>query len=61
MFVGFLQPAGLVTRLGVTPEPFTQTWLGTDQPTPTVRFHIDYGRNKVALVNENVGLRAGWG
>ena len=48
-------------RLGVKAEPFTQTWLGSEQPTPSVQFRIDYGRDKVVLVNEKVGLRAGWG
>ena len=61
MFAGFLQPAGLTTRLHVVPEPGTQTWLGSNQPIPTVRFRIDYGHGKIVLTREAVGLRAGWG
>ena len=61
MFAGFLQPAGLTTRLHVTPQPGTQTWLGGDQPTPTVLFRIDYGHGKIVRTSEAVGIRAGWG
>jgi hypothetical protein len=61
MFAGFLQPAGLTTRLHVVPESGTQTWLGSKQPIPTVRFRIDYGRGMIVLTREAVGLRAGWG
>ena len=60
MFAGFLQPAGLTTRLHVVPEPGTQTWLGSNQPTPTIWFRIDYG-HRVVVTHEDVGLRAGWG
>jgi hypothetical protein len=61
MFAGFLQPAGLTHRLHVRPEPGTETWLGSGQPTPTVQFRIDYGYGRIVLTHENVGLAAGWG
>ena len=61
MFAGFLQPAGITTRLHVKPYGKTQTWIGSNQPTPTVWFRIDYGKGKVIVTHEDVGLRAGWG
>jgi hypothetical protein len=61
MFAGFLKPAGITTRLHVKPYGKTQTWIGSNQPTPTVWFRIDYGHGKVIVTHEGVGLRAGWG
>jgi hypothetical protein len=62
MFAGFLQPAGIIFRLHVKPDDAgVQSWLGSNQPTPTVWFRIDYGHRNVVVTHEDVGLRAGWG
>jgi hypothetical protein len=61
VYAGFLQPAGLTTRLHVTPEANTPTWLGSNAPSPTVWFRLDFGRGKVVITHENVFLSAGWG
>lgn len=59
-FDGFLQPAGLITRLHVVPESGA-TWLGSNAPSPVVRFRIDYGQGRVVMTEERVVLAAGWG
>jgi hypothetical protein len=61
VYAGFLQPAGLRSRLHVTPLPNTQTWLGSDVPSPLVRFRIDFGQGNVVITQERVWLSAGWG
>jgi hypothetical protein len=61
VYAGFLQPAGLVTRLHITPEANTSTWLGSNAPSPIVRFRIDYGHGNIAVTQEHVWLSAGWG
>ncbi len=60
VYAGFLQPAGLVTRLHVAPIGGT-TWPGVNAPTPLVRFRVDYGRRNVVITQEHVQLHAGWG
>jgi hypothetical protein len=70
VYSGFLQPAGLTTRLHVIPEAKTSTWganantstwLGTNNPDPLVRFRIDYGPGDIVSTQEHVWLSAGWG
>jgi hypothetical protein len=61
VYAGFLQPAGLITRLHVIPEARTETWLGNDAPSPLVRFRIDYGAGRIVVTQEHVWLSAGWG
>ena len=62
VYAGFLQPAGLTTRLRVIPESkWTNSWLGSNAPAPLVRFRIDYGHGNVVITHENVYLSAGWG
>ena len=61
MFAGFLQPAGIIFRLHVRPDAGIQSWLGSNQPTPTIWFRIDYGSGQIVITHEDVGLRAGWG
>lgn len=61
VYAGFLQPAGLTTRLHVTPESRTPVWLGNNAPSPLVRFRIDYGHGNIAITQEHVWLSAGWG
>ncbi|MHB1567890.1 MAG: hypothetical protein ACYCXW_04720 [Solirubrobacteraceae bacterium] len=61
VYAGFLQPAGLTTRLHVIPESTTPTWLGGNAPSPLVRFWIDYGHGNVIVTQEHVWLYAGWG
>lgn len=60
MYAGFLQPAGLTTRLHVVPIA-TATWLGARAPTPLVRFRIDYGAGVVVITQQHLWLHAGWG
>ncbi|HEY1832844.1 MAG TPA: hypothetical protein VGG08_00285 [Solirubrobacteraceae bacterium] len=59
-FAGFLQPAGLVGRLGVKPLP-GQRWLGAGTPEPLVTFTIAYGSARRETVRARVPLMAGWG
>ncbi|MGH2926577.1 MAG: hypothetical protein ACRDL8_00040 [Solirubrobacteraceae bacterium] len=62
VYAGFLQTAGLTTRLHVTPESkWTNSWLGANAPSPLVRFRIDYGHGHVVVTQEHVYLSAGWG
>jgi hypothetical protein len=61
IYAGFLQPAGLTTRLHVLPDSKTGTWLGNNAPSPLVRFRIDYGHGHVLLNQEPVLIEAGWG
>jgi hypothetical protein len=61
VYAGFLHPAGLTTRLHVTPEANTPAWLGSNAPSPTVWFRVDFGRGKIVITHENVFLSAGWG
>jgi hypothetical protein len=70
VYAGFLQPAGIISRLHVTPDrrattwiarPGSTTWIGSNAPTPTVQFRIDYGHGRVTLTEMNVSLEAGWG
>jgi hypothetical protein len=70
VYSGFLQPAGLTTRLHVIPEAKrstwapnadTSTWLGTNNPDPFVRFRIDYGPGDIVFTQKHVWLSAGWG
>jgi hypothetical protein len=60
-FDGFLQPAGIVARLRVKPEPGTSTWLGSGTPTPFVALRIDYGHGRIVLTRLRLPLSAGWG
>ena len=60
-FDGYLQPAGIVSRLHVAPEAGGRRWYGDGAPSPLVRFRIDYGHGTVVLTQEHVMLAAGWG
>jgi hypothetical protein len=62
MFAGFLQPAGLTTRIAVRPLPFTiDRWLGSNAPTPTVLLKITYAPRNIVRTHVTVTLKAGWG
>ena len=61
MFAGFLQPAGLETRLHVIADSKGPVWLGHNAPTPLVRFRIDYGHRQIVVTQTNVRVSAGWG
>lgn len=60
VYAGFLQPAGLRTRLHVIPGT-DASWLGGNAPSPLVRFRIDYGHGRGVVTEEHVWLSAGWG
>jgi hypothetical protein len=60
MFAGFLQPAGIVDRLGARPDR-SGRWLGAGTPMSTVRLRIDFGPGDVAMTRVEVPLMAGWG
>jgi hypothetical protein len=60
MFAGFLQPAGIVDRLGARPDR-SGRWLGARTPISTVRLRIDFGPGDVAVTRVDVPLMAGWG
>jgi hypothetical protein len=71
-FAGYLQPAGLTTRLHVKPtkgpsvDPVCgcrvgPVWLGADSPSPIVRLQIEYANHTRVLTQLRVGLAAGWG
>jgi hypothetical protein len=65
-FAGFLQPAGIVTRLHVIPDPGGKTWMADiaviakPPPPPAVVIRIDYGHRTV-LTEVKVELHSGWG
>jgi hypothetical protein len=62
VYAGFLQPAGITTRLGVLPDGLSMnTWYGSNAPSPLVRFRIDYGNGNIVATQERVYLSAGWG
>ena len=71
-FDGFLQPAGLTTRLHVRPsEPARSdplcgcvtgpVWYGENTPSPIVELEIHYPHGTRVLTRLRVGLAAGWG
>lgn len=60
VYAGFLQRAGLISRLHVVPAGQT-TWSGAGAPCPVVRFRIDYAHGNVVTAQQHVGLNAGWG
>lgn len=61
VFAGFLQPAGITTRLGVTTEQGTY-WDGSgDGPDPLVVLTITQPGQPATEAWVNVHLMAGWG
>lgn len=68
VYAGFLQPAGITTRLHVKPDPGSPSTWGANSrvpaalpPSPTVRFWIDYGHGDVVFTQKRVWLSMGWG
>jgi hypothetical protein len=68
LFAGFLRPAGITSRLHVTPDPGSPTtWEATSAfpavapPPALVRLRIDYGHGRVVVTQTSVDLHAGWG
>ena len=61
MFAGFLQPAGMRSRMHVRPDTRQQLWFGEDAPSPLVRLWITYGDGRVITTRLRVMLAAGWG
>ena len=68
LFAGFLQPAGIISRLHVTPDPGSPTTWEANTAVPAVlpppeivRLRIDYGRGRVVVTQTGVELHAGWG
>jgi hypothetical protein len=75
-FDGYLQPAGIVSRLHVHPVDGTevltvnghtrlvnshQMWFGAGNAQPLVRLAIRYPDGRTVTTHLNVGLGAGWG
>lgn len=61
LFAGFLQPAGIVTRLHVR-TPGGRFWSGSPAPPPAqVRLRVDYGGGRVLTTRVAVDLSTGWG
>jgi hypothetical protein len=60
-FAGFLQPAGIVTRLHVTPDDGPDGWLGSRSPAPLVRLRIRYASGRTLTTQLHADLAAGWG
>jgi hypothetical protein len=60
MYAGFIRPAGITSRLHVTPTGQAQ-WLGAHSPRPLVHFRIEYGDGDVVTTQERVVLHPGWG
>ena len=71
-FTGYLQPAGLTTRLHLKPtegpsiDPVCgcrvgPIWYGGKAPEPTVRLQIEYPNHTRVFTQLQVGLAAGWG
>lgn len=63
MFVGYLQPAGIVSRLHAVPEGSRGWWAPSpsNAPAPRVRVRIEYAGGAVAVTTLDVALQAGWG
>jgi hypothetical protein len=73
VFAGFLQPAGIISRLRLTPDPGGKTWMAhpdsstssmtgaAPAPAPRVQVRIDYGHGRIVLTELNVALSPGWG
>lgn len=64
MFTGYLQPAGIVTRLQVIPDDSPIRWWApspTNAPSPPVELRIDYGIGRRVVTKLDVPLEAGWG
>jgi hypothetical protein len=62
MFVGFLQPAGLLNgALRVRPDSGRYHWIGGHPVSALVRIVVDYGNGQVESVTERVGLLPGFG
>ncbi len=71
-FDGYLQPAGLTTRLHVKPtegpsiDPVCgcqvgPIWYGANAPDPIVQLQIEYPNHTRVVTQLHVGLAAGWG
>ena len=60
VFAGFLQPAGITTRLGVTTQQGTH-WDGSNGPDPLVALTITRSGQPATQAWVNVHLMAGWG
>lgn len=60
VFAGFLQPAGITTRLGVSTEHGIH-WDGSDGPSPLVTLQITQLGRPTIDASVNVLLAAGWG
>jgi hypothetical protein len=61
-FTGFLQPAGLISALRVTPDDGPDGWFGTTFPAPPlVQLSIRYANGRVATTELHVELATGWG
>jgi hypothetical protein len=62
MFVGFLQPAGLLNGpLKVRPDGGRYHWIGSHPVFARVHIVADYGHGELASVTVSVEVRAGWG
>jgi hypothetical protein len=68
LFSGFLQPAGIISRLHVKPDPGSPTTWEANRAVPAVlpppanvRLRIDYGHGRVVVTQTRVELHAGWG
>ena len=57
---GFLQPAGLRTRLHVHADA-RGMWDGAPTPTPVVTLRVAYRGGRVVTARLRVPLMAGWG
>jgi hypothetical protein len=75
-FDGYLQPAGIVSRLHVHPvegsefltkhgRPHVivshQMWFGAGNARPLIRLTIHYANGQTLITQLRVGLAAGWG
>jgi len=60
-FDGYLRPAGIVTRMHVSPIPGTHMWDGVGTPLVSVWLLINYGSGRHAVTHLGVPLSAGWG
>jgi len=61
MYAGFLQPAGLTTRMHLIPDAPPSMWFGRHPASATAWFRIDFGHGNVVVTHENVTLSPGWG
>jgi hypothetical protein len=59
MFVGYLSPLRLVTRMHLAGPP--SAWAAANSPSPLVSLRITYGGGRIDTTRLRIPLQPGWG